>query len=306
MKIGLLNKDQRQLFVDMDPFLVLERMDLPGYFALAATETDEAGEQELPAGLMLCAKTESGLIIEWIYVQKAFRMRGIGDRLMETALTIARQNEWEYVEAYVNEEWGRELVCPGEELFLDAYGFTEKRPLPGEWLTSIRALSEQEHFKKVSEHGKIVVPLQQMTRAQAEEAYVALSALPQASMLYPPVDGKAFLDDELSFLLRSQGEVNGGLLLQCISRNQYEIVDGKVIQTKEQILYPVYLCAETIDDAKLLISAALRAAGKKYPKDTEIHVIVRTDRYRDLLQQILPDDVICCRMQRVNITKKIF
>ena len=69
------------------------------------------------------------------------------------------------------------------------------------------------------------------------------------------MDGKAFLDDELSFLLRSQGEVNGGLLLQCISRNQYEIVDGKVIQTKEQIL---------------------------------------------------PDDVICCRMQRVNITKKIF
>ena len=62
-------------FVDMDPFLMLERMDIPGYFALAASETDEAGAQELPAGLLLCAMKKSSLVIEWIYVRKEFCMQ---------------------------------------------------------------------------------------------------------------------------------------------------------------------------------------------------------------------------------------
>ena len=281
MKIGWLKKNQRHFFVDMDPFLMLERLDIPGYFALAASKTDAAGAQELPAGLLLAVMKADRLVIEWIYVRKEFRMRGIGDGLMQAAFTVARQNGIRQVSAYVNEEWGRELVCPNEGLFLDAYGFTEKQPLAGERLTSIRELSEQLPRTNVTASRGIMVPLQQLTRTQEEDALASLCALPQAQMLYPPVKGKALLDDELSVLLKSRGEVCGGLLIQCIARTRYELIGGKLTQTKEQVLYPVYLCAETDDEAYMLFDAALQAAVKKYSKDTEVHILPELFRMQD-------------------------
>ena len=57
MKIGRLTKEQIDFFADMDPLLMLERLEFPNCFALAATETDMQTREELPAGLMICAKS---------------------------------------------------------------------------------------------------------------------------------------------------------------------------------------------------------------------------------------------------------
>ena len=49
MKIGRLTKEQVDFFADMDPLLMLERLEFPNCFALAATETDMQTLEELPA-----------------------------------------------------------------------------------------------------------------------------------------------------------------------------------------------------------------------------------------------------------------
>ena len=302
MKIGILMKEQRELFVDMDPFLMMERLELPGYFAMAATEFDEEENSELPAGLMIGEILSDKLIIEWIYVQNEFRNRGIAAQLLDAAFTIARKNNLPTVCAYLSEEWGRELVCPSEEVFLEAYGFGNRSSLAGEWLTNLRALSEQEYFQQSTDNLPIVTPLQQLISSQARTALDALAGKEDAVMLCPINGQQALFDEELSFLLSSKGEIKGGILVKCLSRNRNEVREGKVVLlAKEKVLYPVLLCASSESEQQALLSAALQAAMKKYAKDTEVHILLRDDRLDPFLKKLRLDDAIPCSMLSANV-----
>lgn len=302
MKIGILMKEQRELFVDMDPFWMMERLELPGYFAMAATEFDEEENSELPAGLMIGEILSDKLIIEWIYVQNEFRNRGIAAQLLDAAFTIARKNNLPTVCAYLSEEWGRELVCPSEEVFLEAYGFGNRSSLAGEWLTNLRALSEQEYFQQSTDNLPIVTPLQQLISSQARTALDALAGKEDAVMLCPINGQQALFDEELSFLLSSKGEIKGGILVKCLSRNRNEVREGKVVLlAKEKVLYPVLLCASSESEQQALLSAALQAAMKKYAKDTEAHILLRDDRLDPFLKKLRLDDAIPCSMLSANV-----
>ena len=302
MKIGILMKEQRELFVDMDPFWMMERLELPGYFAMAAAEFDEEENSELPAGLMIGEILSDKLIIEWIYVQNEFRNRGIAAQLLDAAFTIARKNNLPTVCAYLSEEWGRELVCPSEEVFLEAYGFGNRSSLAGEWLTNLRALSEQEYFQQSTDNLPIVTPLQQLISSQARTALDALAGKEDAVMLCPINGQQALFDEELSFLLSSKGEIKGGILVKCLSRNRNEVREGKVVLlAKEKVLYPVLLCASSESEQQALLSAALQAAMKKYAKDTEVHILLRDDRLDPFLKKLRLDDAIPCSMLSANV-----
>lgn len=302
MKIGILMKEQRELFVDMDPFWMMERLELPGYFAMAATEFDEEENSELPAGLMIGEILSDKLIIEWIYVQNEFRNRGIAAQLLDAAFTIARKNNLPTVCAYLSEEWGRELVCPSEEVFLEAYGFGNRSSLAGEWLTNLRALSEQEYFQQSTDNLPIVTPLQQLISSQARTALDALAGKEDAVMLCPINGQQALFDEELSFLLSSKGEIKGGILVKCLSRNRNEVREGKVVLlAKEKVLYPILLCASSESEQQALLSAALQAAMKKYAKDTEVHILLRDDRLDPFLKKLRLDDAIPCSMLSANV-----
>ena len=75
---------------------------------------------------MICAKTDDCLIIEWICVAPSYRMQGIGGQLLSAAFDLAKQQQLPEVCAYVNREFGREMVCPGEEVFLGDHLFKKE------------------------------------------------------------------------------------------------------------------------------------------------------------------------------------
>lgn len=290
MKIGRLTKEQIDFFADMDPLLMLERLEFPNCFALAATETDMQTREELPAGLMVCAKSDDRLIIEWIYVAPSYRMQGIGEQLLVAAFDIAKQQQLPEICAYVNREFGREMVCPGEEAFLGDHLFNKEQQLPGEWLTDLRTLSENPYFKQQKEQLPFVTPMQQLTRAKMREALDSLASLEGAAMLYSAAEAGAYLDEELSFLISAKGEIRGGILVQCISRNLYETVDDTLVQAgKEQVLCPVYFCAQSKQEEKALLLAVRQAAEKKYAPDTEVHIISRSNLCDRLMHEVLPE-----------------
>lgn len=304
MKIGRLTKEQIDFFADMDPLLMLERLEFPNCFALAATETDTQTGEELPAGLMICAKSDERLIIEWIYVATSYRMQGIGEQLLVAAFDIAKQQQLPEVGAYVNREFGREMVCPGEEKFLGDHLFDKEQQLPGEWLTDLRRLSEQPYFKQQKERLPIVTPLQQLTRAKLREALDSLASLEGAAMLYSAADAGAYLDEELSFLISAKGEIRGGILVQCISRNLYETVDDTLaLAGKEQVLCPVYFCAQSKPEEKALLFAAMQAAAKKYTPDTEVHIISHSNLCDRLMHEVLPEGGTPSRLLIADVAK---
>lgn len=304
MKIGRLSREQIDFFADMDPLLMLERLEFPNCFALAATETDMQTGEELPAGLMVCAKSDDRLIIEWIYVAPSYRMQGIGEQMLVAAFDIAKQQQLPEICAYVNREFGREMVCPDEEKFLGDHLFDKEQQLPGEWLTDLRTLSEQPYFKQQKEWLPIVTPLQQLTRAKLREALDSLASLEGAAMLYSAADAGAYLDEELSFLLSAKGEIRGGILVQCISRNLYETVDDTLVSAgKEQVLSPVYFCAQSVQEEKALLFAAMQAAVKKYAPDTEVHIICRSNSCDRLMHEVLPEGGTSSRLLIADVAE---
>lgn len=291
MKIAILREEQKDYFLDMDPLMMLERLEFPNTFALAATETNAQTTEELPAGLMICSLQSDSLIIEWLYVASQYRTQGIGEQLLLTAFQMAEQNQLSTVCAYINQEFGREQICSGEETFFKDRLFTEEQQLPGEWITDLRTLSEQPYFKQQPDSLPSVTPLQQMTRAKAREAIASLAALEQASMLYPAADQRAVFDEELCFLLISGGEVCGGILVQCISRHLYEISDDTIVNSEKQnVLYPVLFATNSALEETALLSSVMEAASKKYEPDTEIHIILRNDAYAGLMHAIMPEN----------------
>ena len=55
MKISRMTREQKDFFLDMDPLMMMDRLDFPNTFALIATLQNEEAGEDIPAGLMICA-----------------------------------------------------------------------------------------------------------------------------------------------------------------------------------------------------------------------------------------------------------
>lgn len=55
MKISRMTREQKDFFLDMDPLMMMDRLDFPNTFALIATLQNEEAGEDIPAGLMICS-----------------------------------------------------------------------------------------------------------------------------------------------------------------------------------------------------------------------------------------------------------
>lgn len=290
MKISRLTKEQRLFFLELDPLKMMERLDFPGSFALVATETDESTMEDIPAGLMICSTREDSLIVEWLCVAGAYRTQNIGEKLLLAAFDAAEQGQIGRVYAYINSEDGRELLCQGEELFFKERLFVNESELPGEWQTDLKELSAQPYFRQKLPDGFMAVPLAKLTTAQAREAAALLAGQKRTSMLYPVTGQSSYLEAELSFVTLNKGRMSGGLFVQRVSRQNYELLGGLPVQNDVDVLYPVLFCAGSEPEARALLLNSLRAARQKYVHDTPVRVILGDDTYAPFLEKIMPGE----------------
>lgn len=124
MKISRLDEQHREHFSWMDPYHILNLLKSPGGFALTAAEEDPDGGNEIPEGLLVCTISDEILAIEWIFVEKRFRMQGVGDRLLSAAVEIAEKKHISKVSAYFNNNFGHELICEGAEEYFTEHLFS--------------------------------------------------------------------------------------------------------------------------------------------------------------------------------------
>lgn len=289
MKIVRLTREHRAFFLDMDPFLMMERLEFPGSFALAALEEKEDIKGDLPAGLMICSLGEDRLMIEWLCVAAEFRTQGVGEQLLIAAFEAAERGGLQTVCAYMNQAYGRELVCPYEEQYLKERLFASGQELPGEWITDIRTMAAHPYLKQKPDILSQAYALRVLSAAKLREGIAVLAGMKTVAMLYPVSGNSALFDPDLSFLLLRGDEVCGGVLVQSVVASGNEIRgDVSTPVTQEYTLYPVLFCATSEREACFLLVNALQAAEKKYAPDTDIHVILRSSTYAPLLEKLLP------------------
>ena len=290
MRILWLTRKDEELFLDMDPLCMMERLRFPGAFALAAVQKQEGTKGEIPAGLAICRDTGESIIVEWLCVSEKYRRQGIGEELLAAVYDAAVQAGYTTVCAYLNREYGRELICAGEEGYLKDRLFTKTRPLAGEWITDICTLGNAVllNGKEKAENVR-AVPLRTLTVGKRQEVLQLLKKEKQAEALYPVEENLQFLDADISFLLYEDGELAGGLLIQSIERMNAQIQGDTISNYKEYVLYPVFLSASSTLSAKSLVSAVLKEAVKKYGAGCEVHILMEKGTYAPLLENLLPD-----------------
>ena len=289
MKILRLTKKDRELFLDMDPLLMMERLEFPGAFALAAVMEQKETDEEIPAGLVICLDTGKSIIVQWLCVAVKYRKQGVGEHLLAAVYNVAVQSGYATVCAYINTQYGRELVCTGEESYLRDRLFTEIRPLAGEWVTDIRSLQDISILNGRAEaEGIRVMPLKALLPAERREALRLLSGRKYAASLYPVADNLKYLDMDVSFLLYEGDVLSGGLLIQNVERINMQLEGCMLRDYTENVLYPVYICVESASGVKALLTAILKAAGAKYTADSEVRILMNEGHYAPLMEYILP------------------
>lgn len=289
MKILRLTKKDRELFLDMDPLLMMERLEFPGAFALAAVMEQKETDEDIPAGLVICLDTGESIIVQWLCVAVKYRKQGVGEHLLAAVYNVAAQSGYTTVCAYINTQYGRELICTGEETYLRDRLFTETRTLAGEWVTDIRSLQNISILNGRAEAEKVkVIPLRALLPGERREALRLLSGRKYAASLYPVADNLKYLDMDVSFLLYEGNVLSGGLLIQNAERIDMQLEGGMLRDYTENVLYPVYICVESAVGVKALLTAILKAAGAKYAADSEIHILMNEGHYAPLMEYILP------------------
>ncbi len=288
MRIARLAKAQRGLVLDLDPLMFLDRLEFPDTFALLAVETDAMTQENLPAGLLIASLREREMVIEWLYVAPERRMQGIGEQLLIAAYECAHNMGVAHLCAYLNQEYGRGLVCAGEERYLREHLFYEERQFGGEWICDIRMLAVQKGLREKTALSENIRSLRELGVTKSMEAIRDLQQMEACEMLYEVDAKKRCYDPELSYVLTGDGQVRAGLLIQCVERVVPQVDGIRIIRAKENVYYPVLFCAQGDQDAQALLSAALRTAVAQCDHSAQVRVILKSGRYTELMNRILP------------------
>ena len=118
----IITRTYLELFAALDPFDFLRFGGMPDRVCLGTVIKGEQDEKDDPVGLMICRKTEAGIVVEWLFTDPLFRDQGVGSDLMRRAFEESEKRGFSKLYAYISDDDRREEVCPGEEDFLLAFG----------------------------------------------------------------------------------------------------------------------------------------------------------------------------------------
>ena len=300
MKIIELSKQDIELFGDMDPLQMSDRLDFPDTFAYAALLEGEKGD-DVPVGLMICRDNGKSIIVEWLCVSVSHRRKGIGEALLHEAFHTAINKSYTRVQAYLTNEYGRELVCVNEEQYLRERFFLETRELSGEWRLYIHDFIHQKPQKLADKKRIRVRPLRELPSTERREVLDQIASMQYVSSLYPIIGQMHLLEQDLSNILYIDGKPAGGLLIQAVTRKNIYMKGENLIKKEETVLYPVFMCIGSAEGLRQLLYEVISIAMEKYPTDTEVRVIMRKGLYAPLLEKMFSGRRIDNRMLSAQI-----
>lgn len=282
MRVFRITKKEYKYFENMDPWNYLERLELPSYFALGVMEESKNKKEEIPAGYVICKIHEEGLMIEWLYVNKAFRMQGIGEALLICLYELAEKNGYRKLYACFHMEDGRSEFYPQEEQYFAERLFEPYPSCAKDILMNLQTLETLPFFQQKAEIKHKMYPLSVIDLDKLKCDIKELATRQDAMKLYD-IEGKGHLFDEnISVLMYENDRVCGAALYQTVRSTGNS--SGK---NERVVIYPVYIYSELIEDEKNLLYCTLLLANKKYKKDTDVRILIRSEKGIQLLETIV-------------------
>ncbi len=274
MKIALMQEDYRDMFLDMDPLGYTERDRFPGRITMVATVEDDWQRGDQPAGLIVVNRREDRLVIEWLCVREKFRTEGVGEALLDAALRGATAEGLSVMSAYINDEYGRDIVCPHEREYLLDHMFEEEEELSGEWIDEARMVLKCAEKESINCEG--VLPVSKMSGAMREQMLAQLHRDEAHNVsVYPVEDAMHLIDPTLSGMILHKDDTYSVLLAQKCN----------------DTIYPVVFSAKDDDAMMKLLVYTAKTAEEAYGPKTLIRIIESSDRYTNAISRMMPDHI---------------
>ncbi len=288
IKIVSITKEQKIYFMAMDPLMLMDRLDMAGMFALGALEEQEDTHEVIPVGLMVCEEGRSSYKIHWLCVDPEYRTRGVGTELLTAVFNAAVKKGYLYVEAHIVQTAEREEYCAAEDSYLREHFFTKRRELPGEWHTTVEALSHTFERLRIPE-GSTIKSLGELGADERKLVLAKLLNLKHQTGRKCIWRREELFDPELSRISYRNGRITGGLLIQSIEVTDPKIVGTRIIPSERRVLYPIFLGSAGDLDGVTLVADACKAAAKAYPGNTRVCVISHNEALRSFYDRLMPD-----------------
>ena len=285
-----IRKEDRDLFLDMDPFHFLDRLFLPYTYAMAAVDDNQA--KKTYAGIMVYQQDSYGFTVDWLCVGETYEKSGVGDQLLDRAFNMAREAGFDTIRAYIPQIKDRELFCQGEGRYMEEFYFKTKTKLLGEWYTDVKSLLskriypgglDMDHFK--------AMPLSQLPSRLKDQVFDYLESMKHRESLYPIKENYKLLDSDISTLIAHDGKIECALLVQAVLGHRYHVRQGKMTASRKTMLFPVYFSIGQPLATRYMMKQALKAASEKYPMESEVRAILSRDRYAPLADQLMENHV---------------
>ncbi len=249
MMITRITQQNMDAFAPLIPQELLSEVADPAHFALGAVRTGYA------VGILLYELIEGEeeipyVQLKWIYTAQSFRNQGVANALMECFYTI------------LNESGITNLMCeipalPDDDLlcaFLRAWGFSFSWQKKYELTLTLEELLDYAFFEEQIDL-RAVRPLSVLSRTQINRKLEQLSATNERAKQLLKPGGWDLIDAGISCGTEENGEIRGLFLL------------------KQQLMFQF---------------AAIQAY-LKYPVDTNMHVVCRSDAAAVLVERMFPD-----------------
>ena len=279
-----LTDDQMKYFEGMDPFLLLERTKFPGVYAIGVVETDD-DDDDVPVGLTICTASGADFIIEWIYVVKEMRGKGVGKRILEHIFEMAEEGGMENACAYFTAEYNRYSSFSYAEDFFRSQSFETEIELGGEWYTDVRMLMKDEKMKKNREDPVAVIPLSRPVSYKTREILQGISATRTGQTFFSKKGLPGSYDPKLSFIVMDKREITGALMVKIV----------------EDVLYPTCIFAACEDDLRSMLNAMVDAARRQGLLGNELHLMMRLDEIDAMVEAVMPGSRIANKVLVANV-----
>ena len=285
--------ENRKQMWPMDPLLLSDKLELKGYFALAAMPADGDDEACDYLGCVLCSYIREKLVIEWLYVHPEFRGMGVGEFLLNEVYEVAKDRRADRMFAYFSDNAVCEKYFAGSREYFENFNFTEDEELGGEWNFSLYGLNNAlQNIKKVRTSENIrILSFGDLEKNLRKKLFEILETVPS---VYPVLERDRKLDKDISMVMLCNDEIAGYIICQSVC-DEFQETDetGRIVKSeKDYTIFP--LAADVNSDSKkyLLAKAALDAAKKKYSPATMVHVELRESRNGEYLATLFPESRI--------------
>lgn len=273
MKIVKLNSKQIEYFRKLDTVFMLGITTVAGGFALGGVIHDEDKNMDIPVGLMLCNQVGDTIIIEWLAIDEAYRCQGYGSEMLEKLIELADAGGIKRIEAYFRDSKQRKIICPKDGKYFRGHGFLEEVRFQGEWISDIRTLARNSDGNVLASDMSLV-RLGDLPRFRIKEAIDTILTSEATDYLYAVDANTLSYDEDLSYILMKNDEIVAGLL----------------VNAAEKFVYPACMMVSSMQECRILTCAAISQAQNKFPGDKSALVVLKTDKYLDLVTELIPGD----------------